>query len=115
QYGKNVRDFLDGLVERRLAQRCRFLPNRGYIYHLYAKSLYRLIEQPENRNRRATSSALMARRLMVLDVVLERPDADWYATEDDKVRLFTERFGLSIEMLPRRVFTPARQGNPSTT
>ena len=115
RYGKNVRDFLDGLVERRLAQRRLFLPNRGYIYHLHAKALYRLLEQPENRNRRVASAALIARKVMLLDVVLARPEADWYATEDDKVRLFTERFNLQTEILPRRVFTSGRVVTRSTT
>src|ERR1051326_6046291 len=85
QYGKNVRDFLDGLIDRRLAEKRLFLPNRGYVYHLHAKSLYRVLEQSENRNRRAASAALIARKLMLLDLVLTKPDVDWYATEEDKV------------------------------
>jgi hypothetical protein len=115
RYGKNVRDFLDGLVERRLARREQFLPNRGYVYHLHAKSLYRLLEQTDNRNRRGVSAALIARKLMLLDVVLTRPEGEWYATEDEKVALFTGRFNLPKEILPRRTFTTDRAGTSATT
>ena len=52
RYGKNVRDFLEALVRRQLAQRFQYQPNRGHVYHLHAKSLYRALAQPENRNRR---------------------------------------------------------------
>jgi hypothetical protein len=30
---------------------------------------------------------------MLLDYVLSRPDAEWFATEADKVHLFVQRFG----------------------
>jgi hypothetical protein len=52
---------------------------------------------------------------MLLDVVLSQPDADWHATEDDKVRLFTERFKVPRYVLPQRTFPAGRRGRPSTT
>jgi hypothetical protein len=105
RYGKNVREFLDGLVTRRLATRFAYRRDRGYLYHLSARSLYRAIDQEENRNRRHTSPALVARKLMVLDYVLGRQERDWYATEQDKVALFTARFDVAIGDLPHRVYT----------
>src|SRR5207302_5323890 len=57
RYGKNVRDFLDGLVSQQLAQRFVYQANRGHLYHLHAKSLYRALEQRDNRNRRQVSPA----------------------------------------------------------
>jgi hypothetical protein len=105
QYGKNVREFLDGLVTRRLATRFAYRRDRGYLYHLSARSLYRAIDQEENRNRRHTSPALIARKLMVLDYVLGRQEREWYATEQDKVALFTGRFDVAISDLPHRVYT----------
>jgi hypothetical protein len=115
QYGKNVRDFLDTLVERSLAERVSFRDGRGFIYHVRAKSLYRRIGQGENRNRRYASSALMARKLMVLDFVLSRPDAEWFATEQDKVSLFADRFGIGLADLPAHVFTARASARPATT
>ena len=105
RYGKNVRQFLDGLVARGLARRFTYRRDRGHLYHLCARSIYRAIDQEENRNRRHTSPALIARKLMVLDHVLRHPERDWYATEQDKVALFTERFGVPVGELPHRVYT----------
>ena len=105
QYGKNVRAFLDGLVTRGLATRFAYRRDRGYLYHLSARSLYRAIDQEENRNRRHTSPALIARKLMVLDYVLGHHEREWYATEQDKVALFTARFGVPVSELPHRVYT----------
>ena len=105
QYGKNVREFLDGLVARGLARRFTYRRDRGHLYHLCARSIYRAIDQEENRNRRHTSPALIARKLMVLDHVLRYPERDWYATEQDKVALLTEGFGVPLGDLPHRVYT----------
>ena len=105
QYGKNVREFLDGLVARGLARRFTYRRDRGHLYHLCARSIYRAIDQEENRNRRHTSPALIARKLMVLDHVLRYPERDWYATEQDKVALLTEGFGVPVSDLPHRVYT----------
>ncbi len=103
-YGKNVRDFLDTLVERNLAERFSYRPNRGHMYHLSAKSLYRRLGQDDNRNRRQVSPAMIARKLMVLDYVLSQPDADWYATEEDKFTLFTREMDVPPADLPQRKF-----------
>ena len=51
---------------------------------------------------------------MVLDHVLTEPRGDWYATEDDKVELFTRRFRVSPEHLPQRTFE-ASDGTSRTT
>src|SRR5207244_4279147 len=104
QYGKNVRDFLDGLVVRGLAERFKGRADRGHVYHVTSRPLYRALEQEDNRNRRRTSAAQIARKLMLLDFVLSRPDVTWYATETEKVDLFVNEFGVPDRALPRRTF-----------
>jgi hypothetical protein len=108
RYGKNVRHFLDGLVDRHLAERFTYRSNRGYLYHLRAKSLYRRLHQEDNRNRRHVSPALVARKLMLLDYVLSVPGHDWYATEEDKVAFFTRELNVPLSDLPQRAFRARR-------
>ena len=115
KYGAGVRDFLDRLVARKLATRLGFRRDRGHVYHLNACSIYSAIEQDDNRNRRRTSPALIARKLMLLDYVLGGPAAEWYATEQDKVTLFTTRFGVLPTHLPQRVYLARRAGDANTT
>lgn len=100
-YGKNVRAFLDTLVSRELASRVTYRANRGHLYHLQARAIYRALGQEDDRHRRYASTALIARRLMLLDTVLGDPNVEWYATEAEKVALFTTRFNVASEDLPR--------------
>ena len=51
-YGKNVRDFLDALVARQLATRFTIRADRGHLYHLHSRALYRVLRQEHSRNRR---------------------------------------------------------------
>jgi hypothetical protein len=113
-YGKNVCEFLESLVERQLARRFSVRQDRGYVYHLHARRIYRAIAQAENRNRRSASSALIARKLMVLDYVLAHRDVDWFATEQDKVSLFTEEFGVSVADLPQKFYVAEQPDVPVT-
>ncbi|MEO8481994.1 MAG: hypothetical protein ABI634_07285 [Acidobacteriota bacterium] len=114
KYGAGVRDFLDRLVARRLARRFQFRPDRGHVYHLHHARIYAAIHQDDNRNRRRTSPALVARKLMLLDYVLGEPRVDWHATEQDKVALFTTRLGIAPAHLPQRVYIAQRYKEPST-
>ena len=114
QYGKQVRDFLDALVARGIARRVSYKHNRGFLYHVHAKPLYRAIAQDDNRNRRVASPALIARRLMLLDVVIARPDVGWIATEQDKVDIFTTRFGVAPSAFPCRTYHSPTPSSPST-
>ncbi|MEP7307924.1 MAG: hypothetical protein ABJA98_20665 [Acidobacteriota bacterium] len=115
RYGKVVRAFLDGLRDRGLATRESCRGDRGYLYHLYARSIYRALQQEDNRNRRQTSLAAIGRKLMLLDFVIAQPGADWFATEVDKVALFTQRFGVPAADLPQRSYAAYGERQASTT
>lgn len=104
-HGNAVRLFLEGLVTRGLATRFHYRSDRGHLYHVRASSIYRALGQDDNRNRRAASPALIARKLMLLDYVLSEPSVDWLATEQDKVALFRDRFGVPLSDLPQRLYT----------
>jgi len=109
KYGAGVRDFLDRLVTRKLATRSAFRRDRGHVYHLHSSAIYDPIDQADNRNRRTASAALIARKLMVLDYVLEHPAVEWFATEADKVHLFASRFGIRPIDLPQRIYVARRR------
>jgi hypothetical protein len=108
----------DGVISSTRSGRCatRWTLRRASagIYHLQATALYRALAQRDNRNRRQVSPAVIARKLMLLDAVLTVPDAEWYATEEDKVALFTCERGIPLRDLPQRVYTPTHRG-PETT
>ena len=74
------------------------------LCHIHARSLYRTLRIEDLRHRRRPSDAVLWRRLLSLDAVLESPDLPWLPTEQDKVRYFT---GLRIDpaLLPHRVYT----------
>jgi hypothetical protein len=114
-HGQLGRNLFDTLVDRDLATPLRYQPNRGRIFHVHTKSLYRALQQDDNRNRRVVSAALIARKLMVLDYVLTASPAEWLATEDDKVALFTTRFGIGLGDLPQRRYESASGQGPATT
>jgi hypothetical protein len=113
QSGKNASDFLDGLVDRRLAARTRHGTRHGFVYHLFGSVLYRLVGEPDNRNRRAATPAVVARRLMLLDLAIARPDVHWITTEHEKVELFT-RLGVPRSALPHRTYDSSTPGAKPT-
>jgi hypothetical protein len=104
KYGAGVREFLERLVARGLARHVTFRRDRGAVVHIHSSAIYDAIGQHENRNRRHASSAHIARKLMLLDYVLEHPSRDWLATEEDKVEFFTTRCSVPHAALPRRVY-----------
>lgn len=111
RYGKNVRALFDGLVTRELASRFGGRADRGHIYHVHGRSLYAAIDEADHRNRRPASPAQIARRLMLQDVVIARRDLSWFASEPDKVALFTRRFHVPTHALPHRAATASAVGS----
>ncbi len=105
-YGKNVRNFLDTLVSHKLATRFTYRANRGHLYHLFARSIYRALDQEDDRHRRHASPALIARRLMLLDAVLAQPNVTWLATSSDKLAYFREVRRIPATDLPRAANAP---------
>jgi hypothetical protein len=114
RYGKSVCDFFEKLVTLGFATAFTPRADRGRIYHLQARAIYRAMGEPEHRNRREASAALIARRIMVLDYVLSHADIAWLATEDEKVDLFA-RLGVTPRDLPQRASAAVRTEASSAT
>jgi hypothetical protein len=103
-YGKNSRSFLDDLVARNLATRHQPRRDRAYVYHLRSRPLYAAIDLGDNRHRRPVSTPRQARQLMQLDYAIRLPDACWYATEAEKVALFSQVFDVPSTSFPARIY-----------
>lgn len=61
-----------------------------HVYHLFSRTIYRLLGNPESQLRRRKGDAQIRARLMALDYVLEN-DGDHYLESDaERIRFFTE-------------------------
>lgn len=112
-HGQVTLNFFADLVTRGFATAYPCGHNRGWIYHVQHKSLYRAIGDPDTRFRKPAFLGRAVERLMLLDAVLSRPDIDWLATEREKLAHFTSRVHgrLEAQDLPALTFgTP-----PQTT
>src|SRR5207245_11208530 len=83
-HGQKTRRFFAKLVHHRYASAYRCRHNRGRIYQVHHKALYRAIDQTDSRHRRSLSPARVVRGLMLLDAVLAEPAVVWLATDEDK-------------------------------
>ena len=111
--------FSTRLVARRLAERVT-LPRRSRpLYHLHARAIYRALRQDDNRNRRARERRRRSPASSCCSTSSSRmPDVEWYATEDDKVALFTQRCGVPLARpaaADLRVVRPADARRPRGT
>jgi hypothetical protein len=103
-FGHTTRDFFHLLTARKYATAHTCWRRGGTLYHVHYKGLYAAIGEPDNRHRRRITIPRAAERLMLLDVVLERRDLSWLATEKEKVAYFTNDRQLAYADLPSLTF-----------
>ena len=74
------------------------------LYHLCGKSLYRALDQENNRHRRAHNPFHVRAKLIGLDYVIDHPAYQFLPTEQEKVAFFD---GLNIprSLFPTRTYT----------
>ena len=99
-HGQKTRKFFAKLVGRRYARAFRCRHNRGRIYQVHGKALYRAIGQTDSRHRRPLSPARVVHGLMVLDAVLSDPQLIWLATDDEKAVHLTTLTRIEPDRLP---------------
>jgi hypothetical protein len=83
-HGQKTRKFFHKLVTRRYAVAYPCRHNRGRVYHVQHKPLYRAIGETDSRHRRPMSAAPVVEGLMLLDTVLASPEVVWLATDEEK-------------------------------
>ena len=80
-HGQKTRKFFHKLVSRGYAKAYACRHNRGRVYHVQHKALYRAIGETDSRHRRPLSAARVAEGLIVLDAVLASRDVTWLTTD----------------------------------
>ena len=80
--------------------------NRATACRITYKGIYRALEIPNVRHRRAGDPAVYLRRLLSLDYVIEHPQLEWLPTEDEKVE-FCTHYGVPHDRLPYRIYSGA--------
>ena len=77
--------------------------DRFRLCRIACRPLYRALGAEDVRHRRAASAAVLLRRLLSLDYVLDHLDQPWLPTEQEKVSALTAA-GVPAETLPGRVY-----------
>ena len=102
---KRAHRFVKALVNRRAAVESDHLMFNGgaRLCRISSKPIYRALGVENIRHRRKARPAVMMRRLLSLDFVLEHPGMNWLPAEPEKVEFF-EDLGLSRRLIPRRIY-----------
>lgn len=79
------------------------------VWWIRSREIYRALGVEHVRHRREASPAVLLRRLLSLDHVLDHLDLPWLPTEDAKVEAF-ESLGIDRALFPRRDYA-GRQGS----
>ena len=85
-HGQKTRKFFAKLVSRRLATAYACRHNRGRVYHVHHKALYRAIGEADSRHRRPLSPDRIIHGLATLDAVLATSTTEYLATSDEKAQ-----------------------------
>jgi hypothetical protein len=83
-HGQKTRKFFAKLVRRKYATAYPCRHNRGRVYHVHHKPLYRAIGQTESSHRRPMAAARVVDSLVLLDAMLATPSVVWLALPEDK-------------------------------
>ena len=85
-HGQKTRKFFAKLVGRRFATAYGCRHNRGRVYHVHHKALYRAIGETDSRHRRPLSPDQIIHGLATLDAVLVTSTTEYLATADQKAQ-----------------------------
>jgi len=105
-YGKRPTSFAEKLVDQGHARICA-QARRGFLFHLFSRTVYGQMEKDNLRNRKRHSLGFIRTRLVLLDFVLANLDLAYFETEQDKLNFFRQELGISKEYLPATVYEGA--------
>ena len=99
-HGQRTRRFFHMLVSHGYAKAYPCRHNRGRVYHVQHKLLYRAIGETDSRHRRPMPAARVVDALTLLDAVLASPELVWLATDEEKQVHLSSLATVSTEKLP---------------
>lgn len=102
-HGQKTRRFFHKLVSRGYARAYPCRHNRGRVYHVLHKPLYRAIGETDSRHRRPMSAARVVDALTLLDAVLASPEVVWLSTEEEKQVHLSSLASIATEKLPHLI------------
>ena len=102
---KRALRFVKALMERRSARDGEWpiLNGGAKTCRISSKAIYRALGVENIRHRRKASNAVVMRRLLSLDFVIEHPAMNWLPAEPEKVEFF-KKLGLPLRLIPRRIY-----------
>ncbi len=111
KWGKRSDHFIGKLEGRGHATWREYL-GVGGVYHLFSRTLYRVIDKENLRNRRRHSTDFIRTRLLLLDFVLANQGYNYLETEEDRVLYFCQTLGLPKAVLPARAYQSLSRPGP---
>lgn len=102
-YGQKTRKFFAKLVKQGYASAYPCRHNRGRVYHVQHKPLYRAIGETNSRLRRPMSAALVMDRLALLDALLASAEVVWLGTDEETRIHVSGLAGVAVEDAARLV------------
>lgn len=112
KWGKRLSKFLAKL-ESRGHVTWREYDRTGGVYHLFSKTLYRLIEKENLRNWRRHSVEFIRTRLVLFDFVLANLPFEYLETEPEKVAFFCDALSIPRELLPAKRYDGSAHSQPT--
>src|SRR5262249_12667388 len=107
-HGQKTRKFFAKLVSRRFATAYACRHNRGRVYHVHHKALYRAIGETDSRHRRPLSPDRIIQGLATVDAILATPSIDYLATADERMQRLSVAAHLFKDKYPIGVYPDGR-------
>ena len=101
--GKRAQEFIEELIAHGHASREAYREDR-HIFQLRSKLIYEAVGEENTRNRREHQPVTIRLRLMGLDFVLEHPEHEFLATQNEKLAYFFEERHVDPRSFPARMF-----------
>jgi len=106
-FGQKTRKLFAKLVRLGFVSTYDCAHNRGRVYHVRHRAIYEAIGEPDSRLRRPPAVPRALERLMLLDAILENPEAIWMSSSAEKVDYLSSG-GIPLDDAPHMVI---RQGD----